>query len=210
MQTIAIASQKGGAGKSTLCLHLSVLAQEAGPTLIIDLDPQGSVSFWHSRREAIAPLLVKSTASGLATVLGAARGEGIAYTFIDTAPHDSASMAAAMRAADLVLIPARPSALDLHAIGATLAMVRELRKPYAVILTQTPARRGFGDPAAVGEARQVIEGQGGLVSPVYIGQRVISAQSIIAGLAVNEIEPDGHAAAEYGALWLWITKGAKT
>jgi chromosome partitioning protein len=203
MQTIAVASQKGGAGKSTLCLHLSVLAQEVGPTLITDLDPQGSISFWHSRREAAAPLLVESTVSKLPVVIQAAEMEGVRFTFLDTAPHDSASMAGAMRAADFVLIPARPSALDLHAIGATLSMVRELRKPYAVVLMQTPARRGFTEPAAVSEARQVIEGQGGVVSPVYISQRVISAQSIIAGLAVNEIEPDGPAATEYRALWLW-------
>lgn len=207
MKTIAIASQKGGAGKSTLCLHLSVLAQERGPALIIDLDPQGSVTFWHSRREADAPLLIQADAAGLATALDAAKRAGIAWTFIDTAPHDSASMAAAMRAADLVLIPARPSALDLHAIGATLAMVQALGKPYAVVLSQTPPRRGFGEPSAVIEARQVIEGQGAHVAPVAIAQRVICAQSIIAGLAVNEIEPGGAAAKEYRSLWHLIETG---
>lgn len=210
MKTITVASQKGGAGKSTLCLHLSVLAQQSGPTLIVDLDPQGSLAFWHSRREATAPILVEATATKLPAVLEAAKGEGIAWTLIDTAPHDSASMAAAIRAADLVLIPARPSALDLHAIEATLRMVTSLGRPHSVIISQAPPRRGFAEPAAVTEARQVIEGMGGHVAPVVITARVVAAQSIIAGLSVNEIEADGPAAREFAALWRSIESGELT
>lgn len=207
MKTIAIASQKGGAGKSTLTLHLSVLAQDAGKTLVIDLDPQGSATFWHSRRENPYPVLVQAAASQLGTVLDAARADDIEWVFIDTAPHDNDSMAAAMRAADLVIIPARPSAFDLHATWPTLAMVQTLRKPYAVVLSQTPPKRGIADISTTTEARQLLKGQGANVSPVTIAQRVISAQSIIVGLAVNEIDPDSLAAQEYRALWNTILKG---
>lgn len=206
MKTIAIASQKGGAGKSTLTLHLSVLAQETGKTLIVDIDPQGSTAFWHSRRENPYPILVQSVANQLGTVLDAARADDVAYTFIDTAPHDNASMAAAMRHADLVLIPARPSAFDLQATWPTLEMVKTLGKPYAVVLTQTPPKRGIADITTTTEARQLLSGQGAYVSPVTIAQRVVSAQSIIVGLAVNEIDPNSLAAQEYRALWNTILK----
>lgn len=207
MKTIAIASQKGGAGKSTLCLHLSVLAAQSGAALIIDLDPQGSVTFWHDRRESQTPLLIQGMAKELPIYLQAAKEEGVKTVLIDTAPHDSASMAAAMRVADLVLIPARPSALDLHAVAATLKMVQTIRKPAFVVLSQCPPKRGFGDPTAVTEARSVIASLGGKCAPVAISSRVIASQSIIAGQAVQEIEPGGAAAQEFAALWQWITKG---
>lgn len=204
MLTIAIASQKGGAGKTTLCLHLSVLAAERGPTLAIDLDPQGSLSFWHSRRQAPTPLLITGTADKLPVYIQAAKQEGIRFCLVDLPPHDSAATAAAMRVADIVLIPARPSALDLHAVSSTLDMVRTLKKRAAVVLSQCPAKRGFGDPQAVTDARKVIVDLGGSVCPVSITARVVAAQSVIAGQAVTEMEPDGAAAREFSSLWQWI------
>lgn len=201
MHTITIAAQKGGAGKSTLCLHLATLAAAEGPTLLLDTDPQGSLAFWHERREAETPLLIRINASRVAEVVKTAKGEGIRWCLIDTAPHDSASMATAMRAADLVLIPARPSALDLHAIEATLRMVKELKRRALVVLSQTPARRGFGDPIAVREARQVVEDMGGTVAQNYIASRAIAAQSVVAGMSVGELEPNGPSAAEFEAIW---------
>ncbi len=202
MQTITIAAQKGGAGKSTLCLHLATLAAADGPTLLLDTDPQGSLAFWHERRESEAPLLIRISANRLESVTATARDEGIKWCLVDTAPHDSASMAAAIRAADLVLIPARPSALDLHAIEATLRMVKELKRPALVVLSQTPPRRGFGEPLAVREAREVVEAMGGTVAASYIASRAVAAQSVVAGLSVGEIEPGGASASEFAAVWL--------
>jgi len=206
MKTIAIASQKGGAGKSTLCLHLSVLAAQTGAALVVDLDPQGSVSFWHSRRASETPLLIQGDAKDLHIYLQAAKAEGVKTVLIDTAPHDSASMATAMRLADIVLIPARPSALDLHAVEATLKMVGAIKRPAYVVLSQCPPKRGFSDPASVTEARAVVESLGGTTAPVEISHRVIAAQSIIAGQAVQEIEPGGASAQEFAALWQWIKR----
>lgn len=201
MQTIVIASQKGGAGKSTLALHLATLAQAEGPTLLIDTDPQGSLAFWHERREAKTPLLVKIGTGRLPEVLEAARNEGVRWVLIDTPPHDSAGIAAAMRLADLVLIPARPSALDLHAVESTLRMIEAVQQPALVILSQAPSRRGFGEPTAVREARQVIEAMGGKVADNFIAARAVAAQSVVAGLSVGEMEPQGAAAKEFSAIW---------
>lgn len=206
MKTISIASQKGGSGKTTLCLHLLALAAATGPTLAIDLDPQRSLSFWHDRRGTGEPLLIPGEAAHLSTYLGAARQEGIAYCLIDLPPHDNAATAAAMRVSDLVLIPARPSALDLHAVAATVEMARTLGKPAYVVISQAPPRRGFGKPGAVLDAESVIEGMGGQVCPVAISQRVIASQSVIVGKTVSEIEPAGAAAAEFLDLWKWIER----
>lgn len=201
MRTITIAAQKGGAGKTTLALHLATIAQSDRPTLLIDTDPQGSLAFWYGRRQATTPLLITKGASHLPGIQKMAETEGIGWIIVDTAPHDSASMAAAIRAADLVLIPARPSALDLHAIEATLRMVKELKKPSLVVLSQCPPRRGFGDPLAVREAREVVGAMGGNVAEAFVTSRAIAAQSVVAGLSVGELEPGGQSAMEFERIW---------
>jgi len=207
MKTITIAAAKGGVGKTTLTLHLGTLAQAEGPSLLIDTDEQKSLSFWSSRREATVPLVVPIGHTQLAEVIETARTEGIKFVLIDTAPHDAAGMAAAMRQADLVVVPTRPNALDLHAIETTLAMARTLRKQTLVVLSQTPVRRGFGDPQAVREARDLLAGMGATVAESFISSRVIAAQSVIASLSVGEIEPAGASAQEFTALWREINKG---
>ena len=53
MRVLALASQKGGSGKTTLSGHLAVEAQRAGagPVVLIDIDPQGSLADWWNERE---------------------------------------------------------------------------------------------------------------------------------------------------------------
>jgi len=63
MQTIAMISQKGGAGKTTLTLHLAVASAAAGKnTAIIDLDPQASAAKWADRRCASHRVLIQNPA----------------------------------------------------------------------------------------------------------------------------------------------------
>ena len=79
MHVILIGTQKGGSGKSTLAAHFGALAERDGPTLLIDADPQGSLTFWHRRREAKTPLLAKADGTTIAGILDAAEAEGIAW-----------------------------------------------------------------------------------------------------------------------------------
>src|SRR4051812_9330361 len=116
MKVIALLSQKGGAGKTTLALHLAVAAEQDGhQTAIIDLDPQASAASWGDSRAAETPVVVSAQSSRLAQVLEAARNAGAALAIIDTAPHSESAALAAARAADLILIPCRPAILDLRA-----------------------------------------------------------------------------------------------
>src|SRR5215208_3254609 len=106
MKIIAILSQKGGAGKTTLAVHLAVAAAESGKTVaMIDLDPQASATSWKDLRKADTPAVVATPVSRLAQVLETAAQHGADIAIIDTAPHSESAALAAARAADLILIP---------------------------------------------------------------------------------------------------------
>src|SRR5689334_18614553 len=135
MKVIAIISQKGGAGKTTLALHLGVAAEHDGKSAaIIDLDPQASATGWGDSREAETPAVVSAQASRLQKVLDAARTSGAAFVIIDTAPHSESAALAAARAADFILIPCRPAILDLRAISDSIDLAKIAEKPSAVVL----------------------------------------------------------------------------
>ena len=150
MQTLSVISQKGGAGKTTLALNLAVASELAGsPAVLVDVDPQSSAAAWGDSRESEAPVVVSAQAARLGEVLETAREHGAELAIIDTAPHAQTDALNAARAADLVLVPCRPSVLDLRAIGAS-ADVAALARTHAVaVLCAVPSpgaacRRGGG------------------------------------------------------------------
>ena len=135
MLTIAIVSQKGGVGKTSLALNLAVAAELAGhAALIVDLDPQASAAAWADSREAEAPVVVSAQAARLAEVLTTARDHDAALCLIDTAPHAESPALTAARAADLVLVPCRASILDLRAVTASQAIAQLAGTPASAVL----------------------------------------------------------------------------
>lgn len=201
MKVIAITAEKGGVGKSTIALNLATHLDEPDrPTAIIDLDPQRSLRVWFDRREAETPILVETNAAELGDVLDAARGDGVGFAILDLAPHDSATMATAMRAADLVLIPCRPNAFDLAAAESTAKMAETIGKPTLAVLNQTMPKRAFGRPSQVSDAAAVLESYGLKVCTTFIPSRVVSANAILTGQSVAELGADNSATKEYTAL----------
>ncbi len=199
MKVITILSQKGGAGKTTLALHLAVAAEQNGrQTAVIDLDPQASAASWGDSRTADTPAIVSAQASRLGQILDAARSAGAALAIIDTAPHSESSALAAARAADLILIPCRPAILDLRAIGSTIDLAKLAGKPAVVVLNMVPPRGSLAEDAA-----QAVAGYGVKVAPVHLGTRAAFQHSLTAGLTAQEYEPSGKAAEETTQLYLW-------
>jgi chromosome partitioning protein len=114
MRVIGLLSRKGGVGKTTLAVHLAVLARQAGQrTLLIDLDPQGSAAAWWRAREAETPALVETQPAELRSILDAARTDGVDLVVVDTRPSAEADVAPVAALSDLVLIPTRPAIFDL-------------------------------------------------------------------------------------------------
>ena len=200
MKTIAILSQKGGAGKTTVALHLAVAAvQDHLNTLVVDLDPQASAAKWGDRRQAELPVVVSSHASRLASVLDNARANDGQLAILDTAPHSDSIAVQAARAADLILVPCRPAILDLEAIASTLDLVRTVGKPALALLN---AIAPVGTEAA--EAAEAIAGLGAEVCPVRLVSRVAFSRALITGLTAQEFEQDGKAAREIQSLHTFI------
>jgi Flp pilus assembly CpaE family ATPase len=126
MRIIAVASQKGGCGKTTIAAHLAVRAGMVGqgPAVLVDTDPQHSLTEWWQARGDDSLALTTAKLEDLAGSLATLRSQGAAVAIIDTPPALTQSIEQVIAMADLVLIPARPSPHDLRAIGATVDMTR--------------------------------------------------------------------------------------
>lgn len=198
METILIAAQKGGAGKTTLARNLSVAAALDGrKVLCLDLDPQGSLRGWWESREAETPAMLDRdpVPHALRATLNAAQPH-FDLCIIDTPPAAPEWLSEALSAADLVLIPVRPSPDDLRAVGATIAAVNAAKVPFAFALSQTPRAR------ITEEAARVLA-QHGRVAPVNIAQRVAYAETGATGQGVSETT-DEKAGAEIAAVWNYV------
>jgi chromosome partitioning protein len=201
MKTIAMVSQKGGAGKTTVAVHLAVCAELAGKrAAIIDIDPQASALEWYSRREAETPEVIRAKPEQLAGLLGQAKANGADLAIIDTAPHSDRAAIVAADLADLVLIPCRPAAFDVAAIGTTLGLLKLSRTTdrAAILLNAVPPRGGQTEEAAAGLAALAT------VIPVRLVHRAAYSHAVNDGRSVEEFEPNGKAAEEIRALYRWI------
>lgn len=203
MPTIAIISQKGGAGKTTLALHLAAAAQDAGRVaLIIDTDPQATASQWAAWRQDAPPEVIDSPPPRLAAKVEAAKGQGANFIVVDTPPHADSAARAAVEVADLVLIPCRPSAFDLSAIQTTAKLVQLLRKPAFVVFTAGSPNA----PRVYQEAGELVEGFGTPPCPIQIPDRAVYRHASGEGRTVMEYEPAGKAADDIRQLYAWTCR----
>jgi chromosome partitioning protein len=201
MKTIAILSQKGGTGKTTLTVNLAVEAMKrlGSDVGLIDLDPQVSAASWGDSRTSSHPTVLSCQASRLGHELERLQKKGTQLSFIDTAPHSETASLAAARAADLVLIPLRPAIFDLRAIAMTIDLVRMARVPAYAVLNAVPPRGGLAD-----EAAEAILAYGLDLAPIRITQRSAFVHCLTQGQAISEYEPSGKGNNEFTRLFDWI------
>jgi chromosome partitioning protein len=208
MNVLVFASRKGGSGKSTLAAHLAAHVHRASrPCLLVDDDPQGSLTLWNDLRERALPhKLVKRS---IADTLKKAKRDGAAWVFVDTPPNMSASVIDAIACATLTIIPCRPGVFDINAVLETISFARQVRTPYAVVINGAPPQREAIESAAVASARESLAE---LKIPVWGGQithRSNFSLALAQGEGVKEYEAQSGSAAEIARLWLAVERSVE-
>ena len=200
---ITVANLKGGVGKSTITINLATAAQMAGiQTAIIDLDPdQQAAARWSDSRTTVHPSVLSAVHSRVPQSIAEAGRNGAELIVIDTAAFEQKILNAAVRVADLILIPCRPTAQDVQYITATTDIVAAHQKPAAIVLNQVEPRLPETE-----QARALIASLGVALSPNYLSKAVAYQRAIAAGLGVTEYEPSGKAAQEILSLLDWISR----
>ncbi len=207
MRTIAFLTHKGGAGKTTLAASLAVAAAERGERVIaLDLDPQASLLRWGKRRETAKTLnrVVIEPVEGerlprLCAIVEGLAGVGFTLAIFDTAGADNAAARFVTEAADLCLLPARPTRLDVDATAATFRAVFLAKRKAAFVLNQFPPT--YRSSRASDSAKDLT--RLGLLAEPMLSARMDFQDAISLGLGVTEYAREGRAAGEIEALWSW-------
>lgn len=208
MKIVTMLTEKGGSGKTTLTRHLAVAAiQDGHAAACIDADPMGGLRSWGDTRGR-DPFVVPEASQKPVHVdqaLEKVRSAGADFCLIDTAGALSAVGLHMARAADLVLIPLRPTADDLKALWPIVDELRRHDVNFAVVISAAPTTT----KRPTTETLELLEAQGVPVAPAIIHQRQIVPDSGIEGLTALEAEAtspaDAKAIDEFKALWAWAT-----
>jgi chromosome partitioning protein len=198
VKKIALIAQKGGVGKTTVAVNLAVAA--GTKAALFDLDPQESAVIWADRRKSESPHVEFLTERRLPDGLKAAEAQGFTLAIIDTPPAAGPQAFTAAQAANLILIPCRPSLVDLDAIRRTAQLIKSAGITAYVVFNAAPP----GATTLLEDARAIVEATGLAVSPVILRERSAYRAAWPLGKGVSETEPHGKAAGEIAELKEWL------
>jgi chromosome partitioning protein len=200
MHVLSLVTQKGGTGKSTLAVCLGVAAEQRGMRVsILDTDPQGTATSWSLRRSGHGPEVYAATSGSLPSRISALERNGYDLVIVDTPGVTAPAASAAMREADLCLIPVRPSIADIEAARPTVRLLIERDKPFAFVLNQCPGGGRTTRTTSSFRGLQVI----GCVCEPTLALRADHMDALAFGLGVTEHAKKSKAAAETRAVLDW-------
>jgi chromosome partitioning protein len=186
---------KGGVGKSTLAVNISVvLAQGGGDVLIVDADRQASASGWWADRKMNYPEAPKIScvqAFGEIDCTLEDLDKRYGYVIVDVAGRESEELRSALCVCNMVLIPVKPGQFDLSALHSLVKVVQQSRRinpslsAYGVLSIAPTNAKG----KEIAQAREAINGYPEIVqSKTVICDRKIYRDSITVGLGVTEVK----------------------
>lgn len=207
MKTVSIIAQKGGSGKTTLCRHLAVGAQQVGlSTVIIDTDPQGGARDWGEIRgrspDVVSELSPNPTY--LEKAIRRCEASGVEILFVDTPGHNNPISVNAAGFSDLVLVPVRPTPDDLNALWQTIKTLMDRKVPYFAVLSQCPTttRRPRLEALAALAKNRVP------VCEIVIHQKGVVPASAVTGETALEMdgltESEAKTVEEFQGLVMWL------
>lgn len=201
MRVLAMASQKGGSGKTTLAGHLAVQAEAAGagPVVLIDIDPRGTLAAWWNMREEETPAFAQTTVERLASDIAMLRVQGFRLAVIDTPPAVSPAVASVIGLAELVIVPTRPHGDELRAAGGTMELCARAGKPLLFVVN------GAGEEMPITPAVMMPLARHGPVAPKSVHHCADFAGAMLAGSTVAERLPASTAARQIADLWDYVS-----
>jgi chromosome partitioning protein len=202
LKVLSIISQKGGAGKTTIAIHLAVAAlMNKKKAVILDMDPQASAASWADVRQEEDPAIVSIQSQRLEQNLAACKKQKVDLVIIDTAPHSEKDALLAARNSDLILIPCRPAILDLKAITQTIDLAKLAKKKAFVVLNAIPPRGTLSK-----DAEKALNNMGVNVCKTKLGQRAAFIHSLTQGETALEYDPKGKSSMEVLSLYRFLKK----
>jgi len=204
MAIIAISGRKGGIGKTTIAPNLAAEMVAIGRAVrVLDADPQGSLMAWAGLGNGVLATIVRAVDANNPARFRAAAEQAAGEAeriIIDTPPGFTDPALLAGLLADLMLLPAGPSSLDIMAARDAIELGRQARKERGdgkPVLRLVPSkvnntRLGHELPSSLRE----------LGEPVLpaIGQRAAVAEAALTGLTVREFARTSPAAEEFATL----------
>jgi len=207
---VTVAQSKGGAGKTTVTAQLATAWANTGKWVgLVDFDPQGSLTAWFKMRKETLKTDRLGRMSETIDMVKVRNGqlkaavrelEDYDIVLIDTPPHNSKAVNAAIRASNCAVVPIQPSPMDLWALGPTLKLAIKAGTPTLLVLNRVPPRANLTNTI-----HQVLKKNKLAMSGVRLGNRVAFAHSLMQGKGVVESAAWSPAAAEIRALTRSIT-----
>ena len=204
MITVALCTQKGGTGKTTIATALAVAAHLAGKkSALLDLDPQTNAVNWFDRREGDGPDVASIQPGAIPRSLDAYRGLGMDWVFIDTpGKMDSASTEAAKHA-DMVLIPTQAQIFAIDTLEPLKRLLDMAGNPPAFVVLNlvhpNAGGRAADDAAAIADRFNVS------VAPIHMSRLKAYEDAPALGQTPQELEPEGRAAQEVAGLFAFLS-----
>nr|WP_238995764.1 ParA family protein [Sphingomonas solaris] len=195
-----MASQKGGSGKTMLAGHLAVQAEVAGagPVVLIDIDPHGTLAGWWNVRDEDTPAFAQTTMERLPADIEMLRVQGFRLAIVDTPPLTSPPVAGVVALAELVVVPTRPYGDELRAAAGTVDLCARAGKPLLFVVNGVTPGEAPSTESVMQLARH------GPVAPHPIEQAPGLAEAMLAGSTLIEDRPAHPAAAQIADLWTYI------
>jgi chromosome partitioning protein len=204
LRTVVVTALKGGSGKTTVASHLALAAFWRGvDTLVVDIDPQHSISDLLAAREQPGPACIVSSGPKLLAAKFAAVGLGKQLMIIDTPAALIEDVSEAIVLADYAVLVVRPTLLDISGLVRTFRMVKRLGKPCVVVVNQAPVPREGSEAPLVKRALKGLDYMRAPLAPVIIRSRAIYQTALERGRSAEEMN-DKSAARDIAALWDFV------
>jgi chromosome partitioning protein len=201
---IAVVTQKGGAGKTTLATNLAIaLAEDGGKVLLIDADRQRTALDWFAVRS-------EGGYNGKVSVVGIDNdtihkqverlAAGYDHVVMDGPPRAEKVDRSAIMAADVMLVPVQPSSADVWAAEITIKLIDEARTFRPELGAALVVNRKIPNTTLGKAVLELLREFPVETLKSTVGQRVIFAESLGRGGSVIEDASSGPAAQEIRTL----------